>query len=245
MSDATRLDSLAIGEVSGVDHPAHLTEGWMVLKSASGLTDEDWAEVMKEAQALAAASESTSPSEEVAVSDDSTQTDLTEDVIKSLPEPVRKAIETANARAEQAEALAKEALSEVAKSQEEVAKAREAKADAEAVTKARDEFGNIPDLDPEVFGPALRKAAEAAPEAVEVLTKALSAANAALGADSALFKEVGSSVTPGAGSSAYAQIQTLAKSLVAEGKAETVEQGVVKALASNPHLYDDYRNEEA
>jgi hypothetical protein len=30
----TALEGLAIGEVSGVDHPAHLEEGWMVLKAA-------------------------------------------------------------------------------------------------------------------------------------------------------------------------------------------------------------------
>jgi hypothetical protein len=30
----TALEALAIGEVSGVDHPAHLEEGWMVLKAA-------------------------------------------------------------------------------------------------------------------------------------------------------------------------------------------------------------------
>jgi hypothetical protein len=30
----TALESLNIGEVSGVDHPAHLEEGWMVLKAA-------------------------------------------------------------------------------------------------------------------------------------------------------------------------------------------------------------------
>lgn len=33
------LEGLTIGEVSGVDHPAHLEEGWMVLKAA-GATDD-------------------------------------------------------------------------------------------------------------------------------------------------------------------------------------------------------------
>lgn len=34
MPQATALEGLNIGEVSGVDHPAHLEEGWMVLKAA-------------------------------------------------------------------------------------------------------------------------------------------------------------------------------------------------------------------
>jgi hypothetical protein len=43
---AKRLKGLSIGETSGVDHPAHLAEGWMVLKAAEDgditvLGDED------------------------------------------------------------------------------------------------------------------------------------------------------------------------------------------------------------
>lgn len=40
----TALESLNIGEVSGVDHPAHLEEGWMVLKAA-GASDDAIAKV--------------------------------------------------------------------------------------------------------------------------------------------------------------------------------------------------------
>lgn len=232
MSDAKRLDGLRIGEVSGVDHPAHLTEGWVVMKSLTGLSDEDLAEVVAEAQELAKAS-SQSPSEEIAMSEN-TPTDI-EDVLKALPEPVRKMLQETEERATAAEATAAAAL-------EEVAKAREAKADSEAISKARDEFGNIPGLDAETFGPAFRKAAEAAPEAMAEITKALSAANSALGAESALLKEVGSSVTPaaGSGSNTYSHIQSVAKSLLDSGEVESIEMGVAKALTDNPGLYTEY-----
>lgn len=233
MPDAKRLDGLRIGEVSGVDHPAHLTEGWLVLKSLTGLSDEDMADVVAEAAEIAKA-QSQSPSEEVAMSDENKTTDSTEDVLKSLPEPVRKMVQQFEDRAAAAEVTAATALTEVAK-------AREEKADADSIAKARSEFSNIPGLDAEEFGPALRKAAEAAPEAVAVITKALVAANSALGEESVLLKEVGSSVTPAAGSgSTYLHIQSLAKAAVASGDATTIEEGVAKALTENPGLYTEY-----
>lgn len=238
--DVKRLDGLRISEVSGVDHPAHLTEGWVVMKSLSGLSDEDLAEVVAEAQELAKAS-TQSPSKEIAMSD--TTTDSTEDMLKSLPEPVRKMVEQANARATEAEATAAAALTEVTK-------AREVAADEASIAKARDEFSNIPGLDPSTFGPALRKAAEAAPEALVEITKALTAANAALGAESALLKEVGSSVTPAAAGSGntFAHLQILAKAKVEAGEANSIEEGITKALTENPGLYAEYladKNQEA
>lgn len=231
MSDIKRLDGLRIGEVSGVDHPAHLTEGWVVMKSLTGLSDEDLAEVVAEAQELAKAS-SQSPSEEIAMSEN-TETDI-EGVLKSLPEPVRKMLQESEERAAAAEATAAQAL-------EEITKAREVAADAEAITKAREEFSNIPGLDIEAFAPALRKAADVAPEVAEEIRKALTAANAALGAESVLLKEVGSSVTPAAGSGGtYDHIQALAKAAVDAGEVDTIEMGVAKALTDNPGLYAEY-----
>ena len=37
MAKATKLTELTIKETSGVDHPAHLHEGWMVMKSEDDL----------------------------------------------------------------------------------------------------------------------------------------------------------------------------------------------------------------
>lgn len=156
-----------------------------------------------------------------------TQTDLDEDVFKSLPEPVRKALE-------ESRLVAETALTELKKE-------RETRADEQAIAKAREDYSNIPGLDPAEFGPAVRKAAEADPEGVAVILKALATANAAL-AESVLLKEVGSSVTPAAGGSnnAYAQVQSLAKAALDAGEVDTIEMGVAKALTDNPSLYTDY-----
>lgn len=234
MSDAKRLDSLQIGEVSGVDHPAHLVEGWVLMKSLTGLSDEDLAEVVAEAQEMAKA-QSQPPSEEIAMSENNL--DDVEDVLKALPEPVRKMVAEFEERATAAEAAAAEALTEVSKS-------REVAADEAAVTKAKESYSNIPGLDPATFGPALRKAAEAAPDAVAEIEKALSAAHAALGVDSALMQEVGSSAAPAAGGDTFAHIQTLAKSLVQSGEAQSIEEGVAKALFANPSLYEQYQADQ-
>ena len=37
MAQSTKLTELTIKETSGVDHPAHLHEGWMVMKSEEDL----------------------------------------------------------------------------------------------------------------------------------------------------------------------------------------------------------------
>lgn len=228
-TDAARLDGLRIGEVSGVDHPAHLTEGWLLVKSATGLSDQEMAEVVAEAKALAKAeAESTSPSQEVVMPDTTTQmTDLDGDVFKSLPEPVRKALE-------ESRLVAETALTELRKE-------RDTRADGEAIAKARTDYSNIPGLVPEEFGPVVRKALVADPEGVEVILKALATANAAL-AESVLLKEVGSSVTPAAGGSgnAFATVQSIAKASLDAGEVATIEMGVAKALTDNPSLYSDY-----
>jgi hypothetical protein len=54
---AARLDQLEIDEISGVDHPANLREGYLVIKSRDGkgvhmLTDAEIAEVVKAASDL-------------------------------------------------------------------------------------------------------------------------------------------------------------------------------------------------
>jgi hypothetical protein len=52
----TRLDDLAIDEVSGVDRPAHAQDGWMVLKSRAAQLDlapEDLAEILDTALEIA------------------------------------------------------------------------------------------------------------------------------------------------------------------------------------------------
>ena len=35
MAKAKKMVRLAVDETSGVDHPAHLSEGWLVMKSAN------------------------------------------------------------------------------------------------------------------------------------------------------------------------------------------------------------------
>ena len=168
---ARKMVNLAIEETSGVDHPAHLHEGWLVMKSADEsevqrvldetLTEEDSnmeettttatdalevekAEMtMEDAMKKIAELEGKLSEMEMAKEKES-ESEKTEDemdYMKSAPESVVKMIEDFKKQAETAT--------------EELRKEREAKADAEAIEKAKG-FSNL-NLDAEKVGPALRR----------------------------------------------------------------------------------------
>jgi hypothetical protein len=197
MPKAQRLDDLRLGEVSGVDHPAHLEEGWMVMKAVGDSLPPEVAEV------LAAAADAVSEHEEEPVGDltapatkavdPAAGEDDTEAVLKSLPEPVRKRFEAMES---------------------EIAKGRENQEQAEAVAKCAD-WSHIPGITAE-FATDLRKARGGDPEAVGKLEAALDAANKAL-AESALFKSIGAA-TRGevGGTSAQGRLEALAKARASE-----------------------------
>lgn len=144
-----------------------------------------------------------------------------EDILKSLPESIRK-------RLVQAEADAKAAA-------EEVAKMNAAKEEAEAIAKARE----IGVGDPEQMGPLLMRVAKGMSTAedaaaLETLLKSI----AEVGATSALFKSIGTA------SASEGDPEVMLKS-----KAEEIQKGhpgmsfeaaYTKAMEENPSLYSAY-----
>ena len=152
MARTRKMANLVIEETSGVDHPAHLHEGWLVMKSADesevqrvldeSLTEEDSnmeettttatdeqvekAEMtLEEAMSKIAELEAKLSEMEMAKGEEpkSEETEDEEDYMKSAPESVVKMIENFKKQAETAT--------------EELRKEREAKADAEAIEKAK------------------------------------------------------------------------------------------------------------
>lgn len=81
MAKAPKMVRLAIDETSGVDHPAHLTEGWMVMKSTT----------VEEIDAVIDSLSETPITKEDSVSDESTI--VTEDAVVAEA-PVAEATET-------------------------------------------------------------------------------------------------------------------------------------------------------
>lgn len=256
MARTRKMANLVIEETSGVDHPAHLHEGWLVMKSADEsevqrvldetLTEED--SIMEETTTAAtdaqvekaemtledamkkiAELEGKLSEKEMAKEEDKSESDKTEDemeYMKSAPESVVKMIEDFKKQAETAT--------------EELRKEREAKADAEAIEKAKG-FSNL-NLDAEKVGPALRRLSTVDADLAKSVEEILTSVNAQ--AESAnIFAEIGKSADFTTGD-AYSRLTALAKSAVEEGNAKSFEQAFANVASSNPELYVQYRNEK-
>jgi chromosome segregation ATPase len=251
-----KMANLVIEETSGVDHPAHLHEGWLVMKSADEsevqrvldetLTEEDStmeetttaatdAQVEKAEMTLEDAMKKIAELEgklsemEMSKEEKESESDKTEDemeYMKSAPESVVKMIEDFKKQAETAT--------------EELRKEREAKADADAIEKAKG-FSNL-NLDAEKVGPALRRLSTVDADLAKSVEEILTSVNAQ--AESAnIFAEIGKSADFTSGD-AYSRMTAMAKSAVEEGNAKTFEQALANVASSNPELYVQYRNEK-
>jgi chromosome segregation ATPase len=251
-----KMANLVIEETSGVDHPAHLHEGWLVMKSADEsevqrvldetLTEEDSimeetttaatdAQVEKAEMTLEDAMKKIAELEgklsemEMSKEEKEPESDKTKDemeYMKSAPESVVKMIEDFKKQAETAT--------------EELRKEREAKADADAIEKAKG-FSNL-NLDAEKVGPALRRLSTVDADLAKSVEEILTSVNAQ--AESAnIFAEIGKSADFTTGD-AYGRMTAMAKSAVEEGSAKSFEQAFANVASSNPELYVQYRNEK-
>ena len=250
-----KMANLVIEETSGVDHPAHLHEGWLVMKSADesevqrvldeSLTEEDSnmeetttaatdAQVEKAEMTLEDAMKKIAElegklSEMEMAKEKESESEKTEDemdYMKSAPESVVKMIEDFKKQAETAT--------------EELRKEREAKADAEAIEKAKG-FSNL-NLDAEKVGPALRRLSTVDADLAKSVEDILTSVNAQAESTN-IFAEIGKSADFTTGD-AYGRLTALAKSAVEEGNAKSFEQAFANAASSNPELYVQYRNEK-
>ena len=264
---APKMTDLIIEETSGVDHPAHLHEGWLVVKASGTSSAED---VMRDLP---------EPLGE-GMSDNAE----TEPVVNEAPEPETKeeheeenmdALAVAEARiveleariadleasyhtdeemeesADDVVALAKSAPEPVRKAMEELQKAkvaaetalakeREDRADADAIVKARDMFKHL-SLEAEKVGPALRRLSVMDAELAKSVEDALKSADAQ-NESADIFSEVGKGFTPKG--DAIEKMTSLAKAAVAEGKAATEAQALAQVAMDNPSLYNDYLTEK-
>ena len=245
-----KMVALKVLETSGVDHPAHLEEGWIVMKSATAteaqVNEEVDAIEMDEAleqayiervveleKAVAERDERIAALEKAEVEvevgeEDEEEMDEEEtmkSVLKSLPEPVREMLEKAQG--------------EAAIAREELRKEREARRNEEFVAKAAG-WSHLT-VDPKEIGPALARLSDIDANLFTQVEKALTAANAQ--AESAsIFDEIGRAGRPDE-NSAYAKVETLAKAAVATGEFNTLEQAIAGIVTKNPDLYAAYRAE--
>lgn len=242
-----KMVALKVLETSGVDHPAHLEEGWIVMKNAGTQTEETVSEeketmeqgleeayierVVELEKALAETQEKLTKAygakmEEEEKEEEEEEEDDDEAMMKSLPQPVREMLEKAEASANQA--------------REELKKERDNRRDEQYVSKAS-AWSSLT-VDPQNLGPALRKLSDIDAILSEVIEKALESANAQ--AESAsIFDEIGRGSRPTEGN-AFTKVETLAKAAFVAGEYSTVEQAMTGVILKNPDLYADYRKEQ-
>lgn len=254
-----KLVNMSIEETSGVDHPAHLREGWMVMKSTEveaadllnairaeighpdtpedTMSDEQFeveadtvAELAKANERIAELEAALAQTQQAEVIEETVDEEA--ELLKSVPESVRKMIEDQRV-------IAAEALAKAAATEEELRKERTQRADEAAIAKAASwESLNI---NAQEFGPLLRKAAEVDAELATAIEVALDAVNAQ--AESAgIFAEIGKAGRAENGD-AYETLSALAKSAVETGLFSTFEQAFVKVAEQNPDLYNRHLEE--
>lgn len=272
---APKMTELIIEETSGVDHPAHLHEGWLVIKASNTQTVADVMNALPEPLGESMADDPTEVTaetdSEVLLAADEEKAEGTEPENKQVEEELAMAmariaeLEARIAEMEGAEpemdemeesaddvvALAKSAPEPIRKAMEELAKAkadaenalakeREDRADADAISKARDTFKHL-NIDPEKVGPALRRLALMDADLAKSVEDALIAADAQ-NESADIFTEVGKGYV--ASGDAINKMTSLAKAAVSEGKAATVEQAMAQVAIENPALYNDYLTEK-
>lgn len=249
---AKKMVNLSVEETSGVDHPAHLVEGWVIVKAAdrsgvsaainalaaeAGAQEEHMSDQIEipevEAEVDVTVDELAKAQERIAeleaqlaaatVITEEVADDSEEALIKSAPAPVREMLEKARAEADAA--------------REELQKERDAQRDRDFIEKAKG-WAHL-SISADEVGPMLRRLFDADPALGESIEKALAAANAQA-ESGAIFEEIGKSAPVIEGADAYGKVQSLAKAAVEAGEFATVEQAIAGLIAKNPDLYNDY-----
>lgn len=242
-----KMVNLLVAETSGVDHPAHLREGWIVMKTATEVAQLLEDNVPETAEATAAEEQDAAQPDEaadpaaqlaaaeariaelealLAQDEDEEEEDDVAKMLKSAPDILRKAIDDARA--------------EAAAATDELRKERDARADADAIAKARTDYAHL-SLDVEAVAPALRRLTATQPDIAKAITDALASANAQ-NESADIFREVGKSAP--ADGDAFGQIKGLADGYVTSGAVSTFEQGIAKAATEHPDLYNRYLTEK-
>jgi molecular chaperone GrpE len=264
---APKMTNLLIEETSGVDHPAHLHEGWLVVKASNTATVAEVERSLPD-QVEASMSEATEQIVEQTKAEETEaeKMDGEEYEAKQMEEELAMAeakIAELEARIAELEAsmempmeeaaeddvvaLAKAAPEPLRKALEDMQKAKE---EAEtALAKEREDRADAEaivkaretykhlTLDAEKVGPALRRLAAIDADLAKSVEDALLAADAQ-NESADIFTEVGKGYAPTG--EAIVRMNSLAKAAVAEGKATTIEQALAQVAVENPSLYNDY-----
>jgi hypothetical protein len=236
MAKTKKLVDLEIEETSGVDHPAHLYEGWLVRKDTAAVLDNALADVRniehdtdQGVETVDLTTTTDAPAEDVIVDDGQPVETLTVEVSKaddSVSEMVTK--ELADLRKALDDATA------------EAASLREER-EMEKATDRAAAWRILPGVVVDEFAPVLRSIRGSNPEAATVIEGIFDGCAEAF-AEAGVFKELGTDLDDSS-ADAYDQIAALAKSAVEAGRAKNQSEAIGLVASENPDLYARYRQE--
>jgi len=216
MAVSTKLAELDIRETSGVDHPAHLHEGWLVIKSAA---DSD-----------ADTDEGENPEMEL----DVTEETVVEEAVAEEPTPVAASVAGPDEELRKELTDLRKELSAMRAEKERI----EAEADLAKAVETAGEFAILPEVDVNEFGALLVDLRKNAPEAAEKIESVLKASARAL-AEAGVLKEVGTDAAEET-HDAWGKIESLANDLVAAGEAPSFAKAVSLVATRDKDLYNTY-----
>jgi hypothetical protein len=222
MATSTQLIELDLNEISGVDHPANLHEGWLVLKSSTDPLEKALAD------AAEAMTNNNNGESNMELSHEETSDEVVEKEADSLNmDALQKSVDTLQKSLDAAEA-ANAALT--------------AERDMEKATARVEDWATLPGVTPEEFAPVLRALHTESPEHAEIIEGVLDKCVTALG-EADVLKEVGTEETSD-DTSSYAKLEGLAKGLVEAGDAKSIADGIGKAAEAHPDIYAAYIQEK-
>ena len=222
MATSTQLIELDLNEISGVDHPANLHEGWLVLKSSTDPLEKALAD------AAEAMTNNNNGESNMELSHEETSDEVVEKEADSLNmDALQKSVDTLQKSLDAAEA-ANAALT--------------AERDMEKATARVEDWATLPGITPEEFAPVLRALHTESPEHAEIIESILDKCVTALG-EADVLKEVGTEETS-EDASAWDKLEGLAKGLVDAGDAKTIADGIGKAAEAHPDVYAAYIQEK-
>ena len=235
MAKSTKLTELTIKETSGVDHPAHLHEGWLVMKSEDDLDisldqviNPDSQENTVELHATPEVEEVTEEATEVAPAEEVEATPVAASVDGPDQTEVQKEITDLRKELE----LAKEAHRELIEERE-----------LEKAASAAHQWAILPGLNPVDFAKVLVRLRAADQEVAKEVEAILSASSVAL-SEAGVFTELGAEGDEDGAMDAFGRIEKAAQALVDSGEASSVAKGISLVAERNPSLYNDYLNEK-
>ena len=238
MAKSTKLTELTIKETSGVDHPAHLHEGWMVMKSEEDLDTAFDQIINPDSQENTVELEATPEVEDVI--EEATEVDPAPEM-ETEATPVAASVDGPDQTEVQKELtdlrkqldMAKEAHRELVEERE-----------LEKATTASHQWAILPGLNPVDFAKVLVRLRSADQEVAKEIEAILNASSVAL-SEAGVFTELGAEGDEDGAMDAYGRIENAAHALVDSGEVTSLAKGITLVAERDPSLYNDYINEKA